>query len=341
MAGKAAPRWCGIFRSERPRPVSSAAPNKEHGPSCLRSASRAWAVRLQRVAALLTVCRMPMFRVILDAEGTMDVPEAVVARAEPDAAVGDDAVDEAFALLADVYDFWRLCHFRDSLDDRGARLVAVVHVGVGYENATWEGDHALIGDGGLMCHRLTSIPSLVYGLCAKGVLGHLPLRDDTADAAALRTGCANVFACLTEQFTRRQPAASASWLVGEDILRPEAGGGSLYSLAIPGQASSLDRQIARIDDVPDKPDPAIVAGVPGHAFYRFAMALEGYAWETAGRVWYAALTDERAGKAWRSLSGFADLTVAVAGELYGREVAAMAAGGWRAVGVKGSWPADG
>ncbi|MGN9787981.1 M4 family metallopeptidase [Nonomuraea sp. ZG12] len=273
---------------------------------------------------------MPLHRVVYDAKGELDVTAAVVVRAEGEVPAGDPAVDSVFALFGEVYDFWRLCHFRDSVDDAGASLIAVVHVGEGYANADWDGDHAYIGDGGGAFHSFATNASLIYFLGARGVLDHLPLDDTTVEAAALRRGCANVFACLTEQFTLRQSAAAGSWLVGQGLLRPEAGGGALYSLAAPGTASPYDPQIAMVGPSDDE---AVLAGVPAHAFYRFARALGGYAWETAGRVWYATLTDERAGPAWQSFAGFAALTVQVAGELYGGAVADHGAAAWSAVGV--------
>jgi len=280
---------------------------------------------------------MPLRRIVLDARAGLEAAKAVVVRAEGAEAVGDPAVDEVFALFADVYDYLRLCHFRDSLDDVGCPLIAVVHVGERYENASWDGGHAMIGDAEVLFHRFTSRPSVVYQLAAMGLLEHLGLRDRTAEAAALRTACANVFACLSEQFTRRQPASTASWLVGEDLFRSKLGGGAMYSLASPGSASSYDTQIACLSDAPSGADASRIAGVAAHAFYRFAIELEGYAWETAGRVWYATLTDSRAGRAWRSFTGFAGLNVAVARELYGRSTSAAAADAWRAVGVTGPW----
>ena len=35
----------------------------------------------------------------------------------------------------------------------------------------------------------------------------------------------------------------------------------------------------------------INSGIPNHAFYLVAVALGGYAWEKAGRIWYDTVCD--------------------------------------------------
>ena len=37
-------------------------------------------------------------------------------------------------------------------------------------------------------------------------------------------------------------------------------------------------------------DAHVSSGIPNRAFYTAAIALGGHSWETAGRIWYAALT---------------------------------------------------
>ena len=73
-------------------------------------------------------------------------------------------------------------------------------------------------------------------------------------------------------------------------------GRALRSMKAPGTAWQGDQQPATMDDyvdLPDDNDPRndnggvhINSGIPNHAFYLAATALGGYAWETAGRVWY-------------------------------------------------------
>lgn len=75
------------------------------------------------------------------------------------------------------------------------------------------------------------------------------------------------------------------------------------------------------------------SGIPNRAFYLVAASLGGYAWEHAGRIWYATLGDAKL-KANATFTAFAKLTVANAQRLYpkGREATAVSAA-WKEVGV--------
>jgi len=76
----------------------------------------------------------------------------------------------------------------------------------------------------------------------------------------------------------------------------------------------------------------INSGIPNRAFYLFATALGGYAWERAGRVWYATCTDAEL-PADVTFQGFADLTAKHAAALFSQvEVDALLAA-WSGVGI--------
>ena len=75
----------------------------------------------------------------------------------------------------------------------------------------------------------------------------------------------------------------------------------------------------------------INSGIPNHAFYLAATALGGYAWETAGRVWYVTLTDRLGPDS--QFTDAAEATVEVARELFGDEVERAVTDAWRQVGV--------
>jgi Thermolysin metallopeptidase, alpha-helical domain len=78
----------------------------------------------------------------------------------------------------------------------------------------------------------------------------------------------------------------------------------------------------------------INSGIPNHAFYLAATKLGGRAWEHAGVVWYAALTDPRVG-AHTDFARWAAATVAAAERRFpGRpEVARAVREAWSEVGV--------
>ena len=91
-------------------------------------------------------------------------------------------------------------------------------------------------------------------------------------------------------------------------------------------------------DLPDDNDPRndnggvhINSGIPNHAFYLAATALGGYAWETAGRVWYVTLTELLGPES--QFTDAAQATVEVARELFGDEVERAVTDAWSRVGV--------
>ncbi len=144
------------------------------------------------------------------------------------------------------------------------------------------------------------------------------------DTGALNEHMSDVVGSLVKQYSKRQEAGDADWLIGEGLLVPRLGT-ALRSMKAPGTAWIGDNQpstMAGHVDLPDDNDPAhdnggvhINSGIPNHAFYLAATAIGGYAWEKAGKIWYGALTQHlRPNSQFRDA---ADATVAVAEELFG------------------------
>jgi Zn-dependent metalloprotease len=74
------------------------------------------------------------------------------------------------------------------------------------------------------------------------------------------------------------------------------------------------------------------SGIPNHAFYLAAVALGGYAWEKAGRIWYETLRDKRL-KPTATFRQFAHSTVANAALLFGTAERRAVVEAWEAVGI--------
>ncbi|MGV8598059.1 peptidase M4 family protein, partial [Pseudomonas aeruginosa] len=68
----------------------------------------------------------------------------------------DVAVDEAYDYLGVTYDFFWQAYRRNSLDNKGLPLVGSVHYGKEYQNAFWNGQQMVFGDGdGEIFNRFT------------------------------------------------------------------------------------------------------------------------------------------------------------------------------------------
>ncbi|TQK19072.1 thermolysin metallopeptidase-like protein [Microbacterium sp. SLBN-154] len=282
-------------------------------------------------------------RTISDAERREVLPGRRV-RGEDDPATGDAAVDEAFAGLGITFDAFWDAFARNGIDGRGGPLLATVHYGRDYDNAFWNGERMVFGDGdGEVFTGFTGSLTVIAHELAHGVIeaaGGLEYQDQSG---ALNESLADVFGVLVEQQHLGQTADEASWLIGEGIFTPAVQGRALRSLAVPGTAYDddilgRDPQPGHMDDyvvtADDNGGVHINSGIPNRAFHLVATALGGYAWERAGRVWYLALTSGALSPT-ADFSDFAAATVAAAQSEYGgssKEAAAVRAA-WAGVGV--------
>jgi Zn-dependent metalloprotease len=77
----------------------------------------------------------------------------------------------------------------------------------------------------------------------------------------------------------------------------------------------------------------INSGIPNHAFFLAAVAMGGFAWERAGKIWYVAARDKFSSNT--DFQSAADLTHQVAGDLFGVDSLEQKAVqyGWDGVGI--------
>lgn len=282
-------------------------------------------------------------REIADAEEREALP-GVRVRGEDDPPTGDESVDEAFDGLGATFDFWWDAYERNSLDGAGGPLLATVHYGRDYDNAFWNGERMVFGDGdGEVFTGFTNSVTVIAHELAHGVIedeGGLLYR---GQSGALNESIADVFGALAEQHRLGQTADEASWLIGAEIFTDAVQGHALRSLAAPGTAYDddvlgKDPQPAHMRDFvvtrDDNGGVHINSGIPNHAFYLAATALGGHAWERAGLVWYRTLTGGELTST-ADFPAFARATLAAAAAEYGEESEEVDAvrTAWTGVGV--------
>jgi Zn-dependent metalloprotease len=258
---------------------------------------------------------------------------------------GDAAVDEAFNYLGATYAlFWEV-YRRHSTDNAGMPLVGTVHYGQGYENAFWNGEQMVFGDGdGEVFQRFTIAVDIVAHELTHGVIDQEAALIYQGQAGALNESLCDVFGSLVKQYYHGQRAEEADWLIGAELFGPAVQARGLRSMQQPG--SAYDDPLLGKDPQPGHMDGFVAtrydnggvhinSGIPNRAFYLAATQLGGYAWERAGRIWYETLCDERL-DAQADFIAFAGLSATMAGELFGvnsEEQHAVAAA-WAAVGVE-------
>lgn len=281
-------------------------------------------------------------RTIYDAKNSTDLPGTLV-RGEGDQPSTDVAINEAYDGSGATYDLYHDIYERNSIDDRGLRLDSTVHYDIRYDNAFWNGDQMVYGDGdGTLFNRFTIAIDVIGHELTHGITQYEAALIYRNESGALNESFSDVFGSLVKQRTLNQTADQADWLIGEGLLASGVQGVALRSMKAPGTA--YDDPVLGKDPQPanyknlyrgtsDNGGVHINSGIPNRAFYLAATAIGGYAWEKAGKIWYITLRDVL-----RSRSNFknaANATIAVAGNLYGQDSNEQKAvrSAWKQVGV--------
>ena len=259
--------------------------------------------------------------VVHDAHNGSSLPGDLV-RSPGDEPTGDLAVDEAAEGVAASLAMFSEVYGRDSYDDAGATVVSTVHYQRNYDNAFWNGEQLVFGDGDgktfdrftkpvdVLGHELThAVTERTAGLVYEGQSG------------ALNESVSDVFASCLKQRLLGQDAVAGDWLIGAGLFLPGVEGRALRDMAHPGTAYDdpvlgKDPQPGHMDDYIDTTDDHggvhLNSGIPNRAFHLAATAIGGSSAEGAGRIWYAALTGGLSSRA--DFATFAAATVAAAGQ---------------------------
>jgi Zn-dependent metalloprotease len=281
-------------------------------------------------------------RTIYDAQNQTNLPGQLV-RGEGDPDTADIAVNEAYQYAGNTYDFYMNAYQRNSVDGQGLRLDSSVHYDQQYNNAFWDGQQMVYGDGDQQIFdRFTKCLDVIGHELTHGVTQYTAALTYQGQPGALNESMSDVFGSLVKQMTLGQSADQADWLIGAGLLMPNIQGVALRSMKAPGTAYNdpligQDPQPADVSNYNNTTDDHggvhINSGIPNHAFYLTATQIGGNAWEKAGNIWYVTLT-----KMLQSNSTFqdaADKTFAVAGALYsaGSPEQQAVQAGWQGVGI--------
>jgi Zn-dependent metalloprotease len=276
-------------------------------------------------------------RTIYDCHGLEPPSNPEQVRAEGEPSTGDVTVDEAYDGLGDTYAFYWEQYRRDSIDDQGMPLHGWVHYGLDYDNAFWDGEQMVFGDGKVF-DRFTKSLDVIGHELTHGVTEHEAALQYLNQSGALNESVSDVFGSLVKQYKLGQDADQADWLIGADLVKPGFAGKALRSMAEPGTAWDGDNQPSHMDGyvqtMTDNGGVHTNSGIPNKAFADLALALGGPAWEKAGRIWYDTLRDPQV-RTNATFRDFAGRTAAAARALYGAgspEVNAVTAA-WDGVGL--------
>lgn len=288
-------------------------------------------------------------RVVHDAHSTEELP-GPIARQAGDPVSGDSAVDEAWDYSALVWDLFADEFGRRSVDGNATPITVTVHYGQHYDNAFWDGQQLVFGDGdGVVFDRFTKPLDVLAHEFTHGVTQFSAALAYQGQSGALNESVSDVFASLTKQRHLGQSVDQADWLIGAGLFLPGVQARALRSMTEPGTAYDdpqlgRDPQVASMADYVDSDEDSggvhVNSGIPNRAFALAALALGSYSWQRAGQIWYHALTGGEVA-ARIDFAGFAQATVGAAARLYPEDtgVADHVRSAWTTVGVPVGSPA--
>lgn len=292
-------------------------------------------------------------RLVYDAKNGILLPGTLV-RKEGEAPTSDVAVNEAYDGSGATYDLYKDIYNRDSIDANGMQLKSTVHYRKGYDNAFWNGDQMVYGDGDedmpeedRLFNRFTIAIDIIGHELTHGVTQFEAKLVYSYQPGALNESMSDVFGSLVKQRHLNQTANEADWIIGEGLFTSNVSGVGIRSMKTPGNAYNdpvlgKDPQPGHMRDyvntTSDNGGVHINSGIPNHAFYITAMELGGYAWEKAGQIWYATLRDRLISNS--QFQDCANLTYSVAADLFGAGSIEQKAveKGWMEVGITVSGP---
>ncbi|HEY0712384.1 MAG TPA: M4 family metallopeptidase, partial [Polyangia bacterium] len=288
-------------------------------------------------------------RTIYDCKTGTNLALAKTVRTENGPASSDASVNRAFDGFGQTRKFFKTVLRRNSIDNKGMRLDGFVHRGLRYNNAFWDGQRMVFGDGdGVVFTDFTSSLDVIAHELTHGVTEFAAGLEYHNQSGALNESMSDVFGSLVKQWSLGQSVDEADWLIGSEVFTPGVDADALRSMKAPGTAYDnpmfgKDPQPGHMRDfvkLPDNEDGDwggvhINSGIPNKAFFVTAMEMGGRAWDKAGPIWYAALL---ASQPTTGFQEFANTTFVKAGLLHGSgsgEQKAVAAG-WKAVGIDAS-----
>lgn len=272
---------------------------------------------------------------LFDCRQTLSLPGTQV---QQPGTSNDATVKRTYTETGNVATFLREIFKRNSVDNAGMTLMSSVHYGKKYNNAMWNGLQMIYGDGDreLFIDFTMGCDVIAHEL-AHGLTQYTLQLDYDNEPGGLNESMSDCFGVMFRQWRFKQDAASADWLVGQDILGETSrkrGFTCLRDMGQPDAKHCLAPQPVHYKDLKPGMDPHYTSGPPNLAFSTACKQVGGNSWDTIGQVWYHVLT--RSGLRPRmSMKDFAGLSREAAGTLFGRESAVESAvdAGWKKVGL--------
>jgi Zn-dependent metalloprotease len=275
-----------------------------------------------------------------------DLPGKLIRKEGDENDSGDTSIDNVYKYAGITFDFYMEVFSRISIDNNYMPIVVTANYDRGFDNAFWNGQQMVFGDGGGQAawNDPTEFLDIMGHELTHGVIDKTADLEYRRQSGALNESIADIMASCIKQRFLGQSVETADWLIADGIYKtPRAHGTWLRSLKNPSLRSTVlpgmqpFKLPGHMDDFVqtdlDDGGVHINSGIPNKAFCIAAMEIGGNAWEKAGVVWYRTLLEKL-----HRTSQFIDAatgSIEVAGELYGKDSKEQEAvrKGWSEVGV--------
>jgi len=191
---------------------------------------------------------------------------------EGSAPTSDTDINDAYMYTGVCYDYFYTTFGRDSYNNRGAAMISTVHYGLNYNNAFWNSQQMVFGDGdGVTFSSFAADLTVVCHELTHAVVEYTAALVYAYESGALNEGFADIFGASSYMY---QYGADTpyQWMIGAECYTPFVNGDALRYMNNPVQDGSS------YDYYPGYTGPLDNGGVhwnSGIANLAFVLAVQG------------------------------------------------------------------
>jgi thermolysin len=210
----------------------------------------------------------------------------------------DSAAVDAHAYAGLVYDYYKKTHARTGIDGADGQIVSTVHFSQNFDNAFWNGEQMIYGDGdGTIFREFTAGLDVIAHELTHGVTQNTSQLDYQGQTGALNESVSDIFGSFVEHMF--QPDDKKNWIMGDriaigvkgtrDFIHPANGG--------PKQPAHMSQLLVTQQD---NGGVHLNSGIPNNAMFLMTMGgtndvsmtnvPAGIGWDKAEALWYRANT---------------------------------------------------
>ena len=194
-------------------------------------------------------------------------------------AVSQGADVDANYYAGKVYDYYKNTFNRNSFDNNGATIRSSVHYSRNYNNAFWNGQQMVYGDGdGVQFRPLSGALDVVAHELTHAVTERTAGLEYQYQSGALNESISDTFGVFLDK---------GDYLMGEDVYTPQKSGDALRSMSNPTLYGQPDNMSNYVNTTSDNGGVHTNSGIPNKAAY---LTINSLGTAVAEKIYYRALT---------------------------------------------------